>query len=149
MNGIDEFLEQIKQADDPTEALIIDLYQTLKSADRPGAKKIISKIQGCLTTDGILTFINASDWLICKPPEPDQIIKDIIDIADKLAIIGPPQTQEIIFSTATLHKYCGRNDFLVLEYSISTASCLYSAGNKRSSFSPAIEKYLPGNENFT
>jgi len=61
MNGIDEFFEQIKQADDPTEVLIIDLYQALKSADRPGAKKIIAKIQGCLTTDGILTFINASD----------------------------------------------------------------------------------------
>ena len=29
MNGIDEFFEQIRQADDPTEVLIIDLYQAL------------------------------------------------------------------------------------------------------------------------
>lgn len=97
MNGIDEFLEQIKQADDPTEALIIDLYQALKSADRPGAKKIIAKIQGDLTYEEPLAFIKAYDWLISKPPEPDQIIKDIIDIADKLAIIGSSKLENHFF----------------------------------------------------
>jgi hypothetical protein len=97
MNGMDEFFEQIKQADDPAEALIIDLYQALKSADRPGVKKIIAKLQGCLTYDEPLVFIKASDWLISKPPEPDQIIKDIIDIADKLAIIGSSKLRKSFF----------------------------------------------------
>jgi hypothetical protein len=33
-------------------------------------------------------IINAADWLEAEPPEPDQIIKDILDVKDKLVIIG-------------------------------------------------------------
>ncbi|MFO7555302.1 MAG: AAA family ATPase [Desulfobacterales bacterium] len=36
----------------------------------------------------IVRLINAADWLETDPPEPDQIIKDILDTGDKLVIIG-------------------------------------------------------------
>jgi hypothetical protein len=41
--------------------------------------------------------VNASTWLTTEPPEPDQIIKDVVDIKDKLAIIGSSKLRKTFF----------------------------------------------------
>jgi hypothetical protein len=41
--------------------------------------------------------VNASEWLITEPPAPDQIIEDIVDVKDKMAIIGSSKLRKTFF----------------------------------------------------
>lgn len=43
------------------------------------------------------TPINASDWLETEPEEPDQILEGIIDVKDKLALIGSSKMRKTFF----------------------------------------------------
>jgi hypothetical protein len=43
------------------------------------------------------TPVNAADWLDTEPPEPDQIIEDVFDVGDKLAIIGSSKMRKTFF----------------------------------------------------
>jgi hypothetical protein len=41
--------------------------------------------------------VNASEWLDTEPPEPDQIIEDVVDVKDKMAIIGSSKLRKTFF----------------------------------------------------
>jgi hypothetical protein len=41
--------------------------------------------------------VNAAKLLTTEPPEPDQIIKDVVDVKDKLAIIGSPKMRKSFY----------------------------------------------------
>lgn len=41
--------------------------------------------------------INASTWLTTEPPAPDQIIEDMVDVKDKMAIIGSSKLRKTFF----------------------------------------------------
>jgi len=43
------------------------------------------------------TLINAADWLLTEPDEPDQILEGILDVKDKLAIIGSSKMRKTFF----------------------------------------------------
>lgn len=43
------------------------------------------------------SLINAADWLLCEPEEPDQILESIFDIGDKLAVIGSSKMRKSFF----------------------------------------------------
>jgi len=45
----------------------------------------------------IAILINASDWLKTEPPPPDQILEDLFDAGDKLAIIGSSKLRKSFF----------------------------------------------------
>jgi hypothetical protein len=41
--------------------------------------------------------VNAATWLTTEPPEPDQIIEDVVDVKDKMAIIGSSKLRKTFF----------------------------------------------------
>ena len=41
--------------------------------------------------------INASTWLTTEPLAPDQIIEDVVDVKDKLALIGSSKLRKTFF----------------------------------------------------
>ena len=44
-----------------------------------------------------LRLINAADWLKSEPPEPDQILEDMVDAGDKLVIIASSKMRKSFF----------------------------------------------------
>ncbi len=59
-----------------------------------------------------LKIINAAFWLAYNPPEPDQIIKDIFDAGDKLAVIGSSKLRKSFFVQQMMLSIAAGNDFL-------------------------------------
>jgi hypothetical protein len=56
--------------------------------------------------------VNASELLSSEPPKPDQIIKDFIDVRDKLAIIGSSKLRKTFFLLQLLLCISAGRDFL-------------------------------------
>jgi len=56
--------------------------------------------------------VNASELLSSEPPKPDQIIKDFIDVRDKLAIIGSSKLRKTFFLLQLLLCIAAGRDFL-------------------------------------
>lgn len=60
-------------------------------------------------------IINAADWLESEPDEPDQILEDIFDVKDKLAIIGSSKMRKSFFLLQLLISIATGRRFLNLE----------------------------------
>lgn len=56
--------------------------------------------------------INAAEWLEEEPEAPDQILEGIIDVKDKLAIIGPPKMRKTFFFLQLLISLAAGRPFL-------------------------------------
>lgn len=60
----------------------------------------------------LLTPIDASIWLDTEPPAPDQILEDICDLGDKLAIIAPSKMRKSFFLLMLILCLATGRDFL-------------------------------------
>jgi hypothetical protein len=89
---LQEAVKKLQQASSESveEALgaSIENLSSLTSGARPDAKNSQSKIE----------IISASAWLENEPPVPDQIIVDLFDRGDKLAIIGQSKMRKSFFA---------------------------------------------------
>lgn len=56
--------------------------------------------------------VNASEWLITEPPAPNQIIENVIDVKDKLAIIGSSKLRKTFFLLQGLLSIASGKNFL-------------------------------------
>jgi hypothetical protein len=92
MNGFADFYEQTNE--NPVEVLIRDFLQAMQDGDPAAANMIISKLKLFLNENEPLNFLNASKWAEEKAEEPDQIIENLFDVGDKLAIIGSSKTRK-------------------------------------------------------
>jgi hypothetical protein len=97
MKKIDNFLTQIKLADDPVKALIEDLTRAHVAEDPAGLKRILKKIQACLYEDKPLNFINAATLLQTEPPPADQVLENTYDAGDKVATISASKLMKTFF----------------------------------------------------
>jgi hypothetical protein len=59
------------------------------AGDREGLLKQISQLFGHVQSTGSgIVIADAQDWLTVEPPEPDQVLYNILDMGDKGALIG-------------------------------------------------------------
>ncbi len=61
-----------------------------------------------------LSVVNGADWLTTEPPEPDQILEDVFDRGDKLAIIGPSKLRKSFLLNQLLLSLASGRDFISL-----------------------------------
>lgn len=92
MNGFAAFYQQINE--NPIEVITNNLCQAMQANDTAAANKIISELKLFLNQDEPLIFLNASKWAEEKEAEPDQIMENLFDVGDKLAIIGSSKTRK-------------------------------------------------------
>lgn len=59
-----------------------------------------------------LSVVNGADWLTTEPQAPDQILEDIFDRGDKLAIIGPSKLRKSFFQQQMMLSLAAGRDFL-------------------------------------
>lgn len=97
MSGLLKLQQQTKKLDDPIGVLITDLDRAIKASNIAGAKKIVRHIGQSISTCPSVEMVNAAKWLRTEPPEPEQIIKKIIDVGDKLSIIGSSKQRKSFF----------------------------------------------------
>ena len=60
----------------------------------------------------IARLINAADWLRQEPPNPDQIIEDVIDAGDKLLVIASSKMRKSFFLLQMALSLSSGRDFL-------------------------------------
>ena len=60
----------------------------------------------------IVKLIDASDWLRTEPPAPDQILENLFDAGDKLAIIGSSKLRKSFFLQQLALSIASGRDFL-------------------------------------
>jgi len=58
------------------------------------------------------TTVNAADWLNTDPKKPDQLLTDICDVGDKLAIIAPSKLRKSFFLLQLILSLASGRDFL-------------------------------------
>ena len=56
--------------------------------------------------------VDAAEWLVTSPPEPDQIVENALDVKDKLAIIGSSKMRKTFFLLQFLLSAAAGIDFL-------------------------------------
>jgi hypothetical protein len=83
-----------KVTDNPIEVLTSDLCQTIQDGNQAAANSIINNLKLFINQNEPLNFLNASKWAEEKEEEPDQIIENLFDVGDKLAIIGSSKTRK-------------------------------------------------------
>lgn len=92
MNNLKHFYQQVTVH--PLDALADDLKQTIHDGDKTEAGRIITKIKLFLNENETLNFLNASKWIEEETEEPNQIIENLFDVGDKLAIIGSSKVRK-------------------------------------------------------
>lgn len=75
---------------------------------------MIDEFENDLTGRPGLEIVDASDWLITEPPAPDQILEDVFDRGDKLAIIGGSKLRKTFLFNQMLLSLAAGRDFLNL-----------------------------------
>ena len=58
---------------------------------------MLNEFEGQIKATELPTPVNAADWLESEPDEPDQILEGIIDVKDKLAVIGSSKMRKTFF----------------------------------------------------
>lgn len=89
---ISSFIHEV--SDNPIEVLTSDLCRTIKDGNQAAANDIIKKIKSFLIQNEVLNFQNASKWVEEEAEEPDQIIQNLLDVGDKLAIIASSKVKK-------------------------------------------------------
>jgi hypothetical protein len=96
-DGIEDLARQARDLDDPFTALVDDLLQAHEAGDQKAARRILGAMQGLMAGEQELRLeecVDAAQWLREEPPAPDQIIADIFDVGDKIAIIGSSKSRK-------------------------------------------------------
>ncbi len=62
-----------------------------------GTPKLMDTFEQQVIATELPQPVNASDWLDTDPPEPDQIIENVFDVKDKLAIIASSKLRKSFF----------------------------------------------------
>jgi len=58
---------------------------------------MLSEFEDQIREKELPTPVNAADWLESEPEEPDQIIEEVLDVKDKLAVIGSAKMKKTFF----------------------------------------------------
>lgn len=92
MNNLKLFYQQVEV--NPIAALADDLRQAFSDGNKNEARRIITKFKLFLNENEKLNFLNASQWIEEDEKELDQIIENLFDVGDKLAIIGSSKSRK-------------------------------------------------------
>lgn len=95
--NLNSFLNQISELDDALKVLLSDVHRAYLEKDYDNGRRIATKILTFFQASKPLSFIDAVDWFNTEPPEPEQILPDLIDAGDKGAIIGSSKLRKSFF----------------------------------------------------
>ena len=110
---MDDFEKQIETAVDPIKILTEDFSQAVAAGDNASAKHILNIMADMLQKGKTITPVNAREYLMNEPPDPDQILVETSDTGDKTAIIGASKARKSFFTLQLALCLASGQDFLI------------------------------------
>lgn len=94
--SINSFIQEVSS--NPIEILTSDLCQAIQDRNQTAANSIFTKLKSLISQNEPLIFLNASEWVEEEAEQPDQLIENLFDVGDKLAIIASSKVKKTMLT---------------------------------------------------